>query len=350
MTLCKRFGILALAAALVSCGGEAGPLDHDDGDGEDVDNSTDDYGEPGQYEVEFETFANPAWPENGRGETNVTVFFPSEVEEPVPVLFFSHGFGARDRDIYRHLIDHVVSRGSALVYAPYPTTFEGLAINDMHSLRYDALWGGFETAVSRYSERFDLTRVGFLGHSFGGGATPAMAHRGLSVNGWGENGAFVFIMAPWYSFEFGEENTALTDIVLESLPGHTNAVVQAYDVDDVNDHRMAIDLFEHLALPQGQKAYHNVLPHPDYPADHMVPCSDVVSHAFLDELDREAIWRPLDALMDASFNLADPELGTSLSLAPGSLGDYIEVTGSPQPVWAEEEYQFPWSGTGNLRD
>jgi hypothetical protein len=308
-----------------------------------------DYGEEGPHAVAELTFDNPGWPAAGGTALPVHIYLPDRVD-PAPTLFFSHGFGATDPTVYEALINHLVSHGFAVVYSIYPTTLSGPTFTTGQGTRYNTLWAGFEEAVLVHGAKLDLTRVGFLGHSFGAGATPAMAYRGLVTKGWGSAGAFMFIMAPWYSFEIADTNTAFSDDALAGFPDHVRSIIQVYDEDDTNDHLMAIDLFENMVLPAGQSVYHNLPPNQDYSTGHNAPTSGGPNGGELNELDTLGIWRPLDALIDASFDIYDPAGGAALAQTVGPLPPYLVITTSPTPVQAEDFYRFPWSGISNLRD
>ena len=72
-----------------------------------------------------------------------------------------------------------------MVFSPYQTV--GASVGE----RYSVLWKGFELSVQKFGDQMDMTRAGFVGHSFGGGATPAMAYnKGLAKKGWGKKAAF----------------------------------------------------------------------------------------------------------------------------------------------------------------
>src|ERR1051326_8012637 len=147
------------------------------------------YGANGQFAITIDKFASPLY-----DSEKVQVFRPAGVTQPVPVIFFAPGFNNNDPDEYRLLINHVVSRGYALVYAPFQVFSTDISL---HEKRYNTIWAGFEEAVKRFGASFDLTRVGFAGHSYGGSALMAMMQRGVVERDWGKNGAFIYSMAPW---------------------------------------------------------------------------------------------------------------------------------------------------------
>jgi hypothetical protein len=247
------------------------------------------YGETGPYTMSSETFENSMWRLSDGGEP-VTVLLPIERSDSAPVLFFSHGFGCTNWMGYRSLLTHLVSWGFAVV----------------------------------------LQKVGFLGHSFGAGAIPAMAWKGLVEEGWGTEGAFLFIMAPWYSHDIG-------DAQLEIFPEYVNMIIQVYNEDNINDHRMAIDIFTNIAIPDSRKAYYNVV-EGRFPAKH-----SVASDRQNNKLDCLAVRRPLDALIDYSFEITDPYEGKNYAL--DGQGEHFQhtVTKNPTVVADESKYRWQWS-------
>lgn len=273
------------------------------------------FGAPGARSVIAQEIDHPAWP--GR---KVTLHRPSDADAPVPVVFFAHGFGATQPVHYRGLVEHMVSRGLAVVYAPYRS---GAA---SHAERYRMLWAGFAAAAEQGAPWLDLTRTGFLGHSFGGGATPELARRGLVESGWGSSGAFVMVMAPWYVL-------GIDDAGLSALPPHTRVLVQVYEDERINDHRIAIELFDSLGNGH-PKSF--VLIRSDrrglcrLRATHTTPVTDSV-RGRVDGLDRHGVFRLVDALAADAFE-GDPEArallfpGEARALPMGSWPDGTPVT------------------------
>jgi pimeloyl-ACP methyl ester carboxylesterase len=295
------------------------------------------YGAKGPYGMKRLELENPLW----RDEP-ISVFVPEGAEGPRPTLFFSHAYGATSwARGYAELMPHLASRGYLVVYVPYPTM--GASIDE----RYDTLWQGFLAAVERHGSSMDLSRVGFVGHSFGGGATPAMAHRGLVEQGWGESGSFLFIMAPWYSHE-------ITQAELRGFPASTRITIQVYDRDTVNDHRMAIDLYESIA--SDNKCFQVVRSHEhagsEAVADHVLPGKNPCLG-----LKSWGVFRQIDALADSVF-ASSPEAaeiatcGSDEQVEMGQWNDgtrypAIECPSEPTPAEPESHYQFPWSNAKN---
>ncbi|MBK9171166.1 MAG: hypothetical protein IPM24_27420 [Bryobacterales bacterium] len=242
------------------------------------------YGAPGPYGETVETFRT--------GRTllySVSIHFPDGKPGPYPVIFFAHGFSNNRASDYAGLISHLVSQGNAVVFAPY------LTVLSTNRQRYDALWEGFREAVDRFGGAFDLSRVAFAGHSFGGGAVPALAYRGLVEEKWGANGAFLFIMAPWYVLETSYAEWA-------SLPSDTRLIVQVYEEDQVTDHRIAAEIFE--TSPLREKQY--VLLRSDswqgcrQRAGHGIPSGDN-DPVRLGGLERYGLFRLFDAVAGLTF-------------------------------------------------
>lgn len=300
------------------------------------------YGADGPYAVKQQTVKNPEW-----RRKSVSVFFPVGVEGKAPVIFFSHGFGQMDVETgYPKLIEHIVSRGYILVYAPYPR----LGRPDRF---YRILWGGFEAAVDEYGSRMDLSRVGFVGHSFGGGATPAMAYKGLVELGWGAKGALIYSMAPWYAYE-------IDDTRLARLPSHTKVVFQVYDQDKVNDERMALDLFNRIKVPEKEFV---VLRSEDRDGCRFVADHELPGHGVSHVLKYYGVYRLFDALADYSFEgrregaklVFGSEGGKSAPVFMGKWPDgrpYAEAASyraAPEPIHPESFYRNPWGDKKNAR-
>jgi hypothetical protein len=299
------------------------------------------FGSDGMFLVSKITFQSPLNPSR-----NVEIFYPTEINKPKPTLFFSHAFGGDNSDYYKGLLEFVAKKGYVIIFSPYPTN--GVTVND----RYNILWESFKKAVTDYPNLIDKTRVGFLGHSFGGGASFGLAYKGFVDEGWGTNGRFIFAMAQWYSFQ-------LTQSQLQNFPANTKLVTQVYDEDVVNDHRMAIDIFKNINIPDAEKDFiyvnRSTIGNYNYLADHGVP--NTVS-AF-DAYDYYAIYRILDALIDYSLN--GNQNAKSIALGGGSteqitMPSYngqaltpLEVTDNPSPKYSQSKYEYPCSNSINPR-
>ncbi len=294
------------------------------------------YGANGRYRLEEKKIEMAGQ----RKKFAVSVFMPSGTKGKLPTIFFLHGYGATDWHWYDKLIHNLVSHGYIVVYAPYKTIRASL------EERYAMLWNGFMGAVEHFRTRIDLSRVGFVGHSFGGGATPAIAYKGFVEKRWGNKGRMVVIMAPWYSYQITNEQ-------MSNFPPNTNILVQVYDKDPMNDHRMAIDLYNHMGKTLKNKSY--ILLHSqrnnrcDIIADHGPPGRN----PYLG-LKSWGVFRHVNAVADYTFTGNDEAAriflgqGSSHQEYMGNWSDGLpyapaEFMKNPTPAQPESFYKFPWS-------
>ncbi len=274
------------------------------------------FGSNGSYGVRSDRFPSPLY-----DREDVYVFRPEGLAGRVPVIFFAPGYSNNDPDEYRGLIVHVVSRGYAVVFTPFQLVSGDLTLNEK---RYDTIWEGMLAAVGRYGESFDLERVGYLGHSYGGAAIFAMALRGWQRQGWGAKGLMLFSMAPWYYFQL-----KIRDFT--SFPAHAKLVVQVYEDDKINDHRMGMELFERINLPSSEKDFMLVRSDEQggmrIDAGHGAPGSGVEE----DVIDYYAIYRTFDGL--AAYAFGGNEAGKVISLGNGAREQrFMGLWASGQPI------------------
>jgi dienelactone hydrolase len=207
----------------------------------------------------------------------------------LPVVVFLHGFGARGPEPYLALLEHLARRGAAVVYPVYPA----LDARAKHS-RYDTMWVGVEAgldAVRASGARLDVGRLGVVGHSFGGGAAPAIAAR-ASARGLGRDALFVACLAPWYDLDAD---------AWAALPSHALLGVVLYEDDVVCDPAIGAGFCARATtLAAGQKAVRvfrsDAHGRPAIAADHLAP----LTAAGVDALDLHGTWRVLDALAAAA--------------------------------------------------
>ncbi len=235
-----------------------------------------------------------------------------------PVVLFAHGFGAPGPAGYVAWLEHVAKQGVLVVFPVYPA----LDLPGGHT-RYDALWAGFEEALRVFGKgdgpKPDLSRLGFVGHSFGGGAAPALAARAVA-RGWGGKALWIECFAPWYD---------LDRAAWAQLPPHALLVTVGYAEDDVCDQGIAAG-FLPLAttIPDERKAFfcfrsdaHGT---PALKAGHLAPLSTPA----LDAFDTHGAWRIDDALRAYALT-GDEKIGRlALSRAPEtlSLGHWSDGT------------------------
>lgn len=309
---------------------------------------SDAFGGPGSYVVITETFPSPDWP----GHV-VTVLRPDGAVGPRPTWFFAHGFGGTDPALYGELLTHLASHGEVVVFSPYPT--ELLRVSDNYTTMYD----GFTAAAARYPGVIDTTRVGFAGHSYGGGAVPAIALRAIRERGWGANGVALLMLAPWYTY-------FVSDADLAAFQPGTQAVVETYEDDTMNDHRMAIDIFNHLGVAAADKDFLRLrsdrIDGYNYTASHLVPtgANNPRNGSAFDALDAWGVLRIAQAL-GASAWTNDPA-ARAIALGHGAaeqvqmgvtaggraLRPMVE-TSAPVPLYPSSRYVQRWDGALNPR-
>jgi Chlorophyllase enzyme len=231
-----------------------------------------DYGNFGQFTVTRQTIPNP----DPNAPAPISVFVPNNAtaQTRVPVVFFAHGFGGVDYRFYEKLMRQLSSNGYIVVFSPYTAS-----IFTTHAARYNQLWNGFLTAAGQYGNIMDTSRVGFAGHSYGAGATPEMARRGVT-QGWGANGLFLFVMAAWYNWGTN----------LNQIPASAKMVVQVYWDERKWQVIRASQTFCSLG------------------AGHSVPVTDGLgqTNGATDAYDYWGVWRRLHALSDYTFTGNQP--------------------------------------------
>ncbi|MBN1759597.1 MAG: hypothetical protein JW863_14820 [Chitinispirillaceae bacterium] len=225
---------------------------------------------------------------------SVHLFRPCRTDTVWPVVFFFHGIGASDPSNYRELCEHLASRGLAVLYPP----FSKMIAMAKPEMAYAQLRAGFDAGVEKWWDKLDSTRVGFMGHSYGGGAVPALSLEWIRQRLWGKNGAFLYIMAPWYSYE-------ISPLQLDEYPQSVTMIMEVFEHDYINDHRMAKDIFDHIPIADSAKNYiilQSDSSHtPPLYAGHATP-SGAAGGESTDYLDYYGIWRLADALVDYTFN------------------------------------------------
>lgn len=247
-----------------------------------------DYGSFGQFDVNRQEIPNP----NASAPGPISVFVPSNATNTnkVPVVFFAHGFGGTDYRFYESLLRQLSSNGYIVVFSPYTAS-----IFFTNAGRYDQLWGGFAKAVEDFGNIMDTSKIGFAGHSYGAGATPEMARRGLA-EGWGKSGLFMFIMAAWYNWG--------TD--LDQIPATAKMVVQVYWDDETNEHLVSQNDIWNKLSQITEKKWQVIRASKTYcslDAGHGLPVTDGLqqTEAATDAYDVWGVWRRIHALSVYTF-------------------------------------------------
>lgn len=293
------------------------------------------YGTDGSYTVATQSFSNP----NFLGH-DIVIYYPAGITSPVPTLFYSHAFGGNDPNNISGFLNFVAKKGYAVVFVPYQT------VGNVQQ-KYTNLLAGFLQAANNYPNIIDTTKVGFVGHSFGGGASFANAYHCFTTLNWGQSGRFIFTMAQWYSYNISQTE-------LQSFPNDVKLLTIVYDDDITNDHRMANDIFNTINIPTSEKDYLRVKSDTIngyvYTADHVLP-----NNSDFNALDYYAYYRLLDAMCDYVFN--GSMAGKDIALGNGSAnqismpGGLLNLIHSEAPTFANAQntYQFPCSSSDNPR-
>ncbi|MBD3355819.1 MAG: hypothetical protein GF363_01565 [Chitinivibrionales bacterium] len=309
------------------------------------------YGSPGAHAAVADSFPSRlnegAW---------VHVFRPEKVKGRSPVVFLFPGYSANHPNEFAHLIEHVVSRGMAVVFSPYailPVADDSATVTEKHK----TIYAGMIDAVKRYAPYLDTSRIGFFGQSFGAGAVPGIAYRCLTDNGWGKKGAFIFLAAPWYTY-------GITSKQYASFPKHVKLIVQIYDDDRTNDHQIAVDVFNSMNIPSSEKdfaiLYSDSIDGFTMSANHFVPYGNNNLNGQENLLDYYGVFKLTDALADYAFN--GDKSAKEVALAGGGdaqqfMGNWsydtpvrpMEVTDEPQARYSQLRYLFAWDNPINPR-
>jgi len=269
----------------------------------------------------------------------VWLFLPEDAPPPLPVVVLAHAYDTGDPERYHGLIDHIASGGYAVVFPEYR------ARGTRHAARYEAIWQGLVATAQARATLLDLTHLGVVGHSYGAGAAPWLLLRARRERGWGDRGAFLLLLAPWYPL-------AISDAELASYPTDVKALTLVFEGDTATDPRIGIELFRALGVAEKDYLRVPALSHGDcrLPAPHTVPQSSGVG-ARDDALDERALYRLFDAL--AAYAFAGDTAGRRVALGQGSpeqvgMGRWRDGTplaplvwsASPAPAQPEDRYIF----------
>jgi len=311
----------------------------------------------GPYTMQSDTVNNPYVSKEQFSSLMPIYFFtPVERKTASPVIIFIHGYIGQNPVEFEPLLRHIVSLGYTVIYPTY--SFLPKADNPVKVLdKYGYLYAGISKVAHILSWRIDTTRVGFFGQSFGAGAIPAVTYRLVNEKKWGKNGVFMFITAPWYSFDISEEQ-------LKKFPSTVKLLMQVYDDDQINDHAMAVDLFNSLPIPVAEKDYMTIysdsLDGYVMQANHFVPYGPENIYGDLNALDYYGIYKNFDAL--AEYTFTGNTQAKNVALGNGSanqvyMGMWSDkqpvkpamVTDTPKAMHPEFDYLYSWDNELNPR-
>lgn len=296
------------------------------------------YGADGQHVADSLQFANPLY-----AQKSASLYYPEGISSAVPTVFYAHGFGGESPAFYEGFLKFVASKGFAAVFVPYAASLE-YSVEE----RYQMLEAGFVKAARDFPEIIDTTRVGFAGHSFGAGALIALSHSLFTDYGWGTDARFIAPMAPWYSYDISQGE-------ILDFPANAKMLMFLFDEDNVNDHRLGIEVFRNINIAHWDKdliyVSSDTIEGHNYLADHGLPTT-FITH---DALDYFSVYRLVDALMDLCFKgreearqicLGD---GADVQVAmPGGLKN-LRVGDTLSAYRPETYFLWPCSGPLNPR-
>jgi len=235
------------------------------------------YGSFGDHKVQTKEIPNGAY---AAKNLKTTLFFPSDLNSSRPTLFFYAGAEVYDANTYKGLFYFVASKGYNIVFITYSD----------YKLR--GLSNATQEALDAFSTHIDRTKVGFLGHSMGAGVTFWIVNQFPEL---GSDGRFLFPMASGYS-AFNVSNMIPTQQNI-SLPQNTKMFLQMYVKDHSTDVRIGIDLFLNNTIETEDKEFIYTFGDESHIANH-----SAMTGTFYDAMRQRTIYRPLDALIDETFN------------------------------------------------
>jgi hypothetical protein len=146
--------------------------------------------------------------------------------------------------------------------------------------------------------------------------------------------------------------------------------MKVYEEDTVCDHRMAVDIFDNIAIPNRNKEFYAVFSDQAdslgyrLSADHFTPTGgdDIgFSVGVVDGLDFYGVWRSLDAICDNVINGSKKD--GRIALGSGKKQSYMGqwpkpedrdvkrmmVSDDPDPLQPQGYYLWPWRSIINPR-
>ena len=248
------------------------------------------YGCMGEHPVRLLSMANP-WPQyTDQDRLRIDLYVPADVEGAKPVVFFISGWEQYDSARYRSFLYFIASQGYVCVFVPY-THPDPLSYRELLPTVLDGV-------VARFPSIIDTRKVGYVGHSEGGGFIYYLAKERPQ---WGTSGRFLFSIAAWWGFHL----PGTGDV---EYPVNTNLIVQVNHDDPGTDPRQNIDFLLNNNIPSERKTYLYLPGDASHHADHGVVYS-VLRNGFYtyDALEQVGLYRPLEALMHYSFGDDDPK-------------------------------------------
>jgi len=157
-----------------------------------------------------------------------------------PTAIVVHGLLAGMTWLYADTISHLVANGNVVIFATYntnPGDFVGSFQKEDAAI----------VAAANATTRDDLSRVGIIGHSMGGGAIPYLVQR-LAARGWGTNGLWVMALAPWTLAGVNATGPI-------TFPANAHVVVEAYSDDTLVNRSVGVEIFNRITTPVARKQH-----------------------------------------------------------------------------------------------
>ena len=225
-----------------------------------------------------------AHPSGGHGQ--ISYYIPQPIPERMPVIVFAPKLNCT-KESYHSLLMYLAGGGYAVLSSTYK---RGVFVDDAD--RYNTLMAGYDAVIEMIKNNIDTTRIGFVGHSYGSGALPAISWEFLMKRGWGQNGTFMFLMSPSYVHCFSQNQ-------FDSFPPNVNLIIQVYEDDHFNDYRIAEDIFYSININPICKDFLFVRNasesfEPDYQFPECDDEEDIPFFCF-------AVLRPIEALAKYTF-------------------------------------------------
>ncbi len=256
------------------------------------------YGAMGEHPVRKISIANPAYPngihdhDGNDYDLHVDLYVPADMIGKRPTVFFIAGWHKYHSENYYSLLYFIASQGYNCIYIPY--------VHPDPTSNPDLLLGVLDGIVEQFAPMIDTTRVGYAGHSEGGGLIFYLAKDRPQ---WGTNGRFLFSLAAWWGFNLPETGNV-------NYPPNTNMIIQMGNPtkDKGTDPRQNIDFLLHNNIPLERKTYLYLPGDDDHPATHGISYSGFENGSYTyDALQQVGLFRPLESLMHYSFGDDDPQ-------------------------------------------
>ena len=308
------------------------------------------YGAFGNHPIAEKKFDNTFLLEHGmnHGDDGVelTMRYPADLQGPVPTVLFASGWGQYSPDIFSKLLDFIASKGYCVVFTPYPTDQ-----SNGHTWE-NSLYNGMKQAIEENTGAnpgddniIDTTRIGFFGHSLGAGDIFWLGYKFYVDHGYGANAKFLFSVAGWIGFN-------MTEAYLANYPADCKLRVEIWEEDDHDPSknppgntspRIQYYLFHQINIPDSEKNYIKILGGPDQNGYHYATDHKLVTMDQFNALDYYAIFRPLDAMMDWTFNgvSAAKDLALGFDTDMGPFPDLDKDYNTFVFAYDESTYEYP---------